>query len=278
MDAIAQNKQSAKERKNKARIITVLVHLLLLIVLLFLGMEYQDPPPEESGIMIAFGDSESGTGEVQPETEDVQEAQPETVQETQPPVETPEEVLTQAIEDAPVISDPVEVPEPVPAEVEPEIVEPKEEVVEEEPKPVVNQKALFKPRPSATPNNTTSQGLFGNQGDQGKPDGSTATDRLGEKNYGLGKEGFAFDMAGRAVVTKPKIVDDSQATGTVVIKIKVDRSGKVISAKYTPKGSTTTNASLVSKAEKAAYQTRFSESPNGTLEQWGTITVVFKVK
>jgi len=278
MDGLTQHKIQQKENKKKAWITTIVIHIIILALLFLLGLEYAYPPPAESGIMIAFGDSNEGSGDIQPETEDVKEATPQATQESQPTIETPEEVITQDIEEAPVISEPIPTEITTPSEVEPEIVEPVEEFVEEEPKPTVNEKALFKPRPSNTPNNSTSQGNFGKEGDQGKPDGSKNSELLGEKNYGLGTEGFQFDMAGRSVVQKPSIVDNSQSTGVVVIKIKVDRKGNVISAKYTPKGSTTTNSTLVAKAEKAAYKTKFSESPNGTMEQWGTITVVFKVK
>lgn len=279
MDASAQYNINKKDRKRKAIVTTIVIHLIILALLFLFGLSYEYPPPAEEGIQIAFGDSDQGTGDEQPKTEDLEENTPQTAQVIQPTIETPEEVITQDIEDAPVISDPIPTEITKPTEVEPEITQPKEEIIEqEEPKQVVNQNAIFQPRPSETPNTSTSQGNFGKSGDQGKVDGSKNSDLLGDKNYGLGDEGFKTDLAGRSVVTKPSIVDHSQLTGVVVIKIKVDRNGNVISAKYTPRGSTTTNASLVSKAEKAAYQTQFSESPNGQMEQWGTITVVFKVK
>ena len=47
---------------------TILVHLLLLLMFLSFGMTYQDPPePNEGSMMINFGTSDEGSGEVEAE-------------------------------------------------------------------------------------------------------------------------------------------------------------------------------------------------------------------
>ncbi|MBK5193270.1 MAG: energy transducer TonB, partial [Flavobacteriaceae bacterium] len=51
------------ERKSFA--ITVILHVLLILLLLFFGLKFLDPPPE-SGIAINFGTSEVGSGDTQP--------------------------------------------------------------------------------------------------------------------------------------------------------------------------------------------------------------------
>jgi hypothetical protein len=51
--------QFIKDKNNRAGIIgTILFHVLLLILFLFVGMTYPDPPPPEEGITINFGNSE----------------------------------------------------------------------------------------------------------------------------------------------------------------------------------------------------------------------------
>jgi len=45
--------------------ITVILHLLILLLLFFVGMTYLDPPIEQ-GIAVNFGTSDVGTGNIQP--------------------------------------------------------------------------------------------------------------------------------------------------------------------------------------------------------------------
>jgi len=74
------------------------------------------------------------------------------------------------------------------------------------------------------------------------------------------------------------IEEDYSETGKVVISVKVDRSGKVLFAKYTVKGSTTTDPKLIALAEEAARQAKFSPDSKAAEEQFGTITFTFKLK
>jgi TonB family protein len=83
-------------------------------------------------------------------------------------------------------------------------------------------------------------------------------------------------LGSRGVTYEPKISDNSQKVGKVVVNVCVDRSGKVISAEYTQKGSTTTDSDLRELAERSARKFVFTES--GIEKQCGTITVDFKVR
>ena len=78
------------------------------------------------------------------------------------------------------------------------------------------------------------------------------------------------------VLHEPKISDNSQKTGRVVISVCVDKTGRVIKATYTQKGSTTTDSELQRIAREAALQFKFTTSD--IEEQCGTITVDFKLK
>jgi len=91
---------------------------------------------------------------------------------------------------------------------------------------------------------------------------------------GKGTAGKGF--GDRGIVYSPTITDDSQRTGRVVVDICVNKKGEVISAKFTQKGSTTTDAYLIDLAEKSAKKYKFMKSE--VEEQCGEITIDFKLK
>lgn len=248
--------------------------------------------------------------EVVEETEPVEEVIPEevpveeveAVETEEAPEEIVEEVETQDVEEAPaiekpkeIIEEPVEKPkEEKPVEKEPvkEVVEektepvkevkeePKEEPVEkkEEPKPVVDERAMFTGSP-AEENKEGSDGTSKGSGDQGKEDGSPDSKNYnGDKSYGLGNEGVGYDLEGRSLIGIPPVKDQSQETGIVAVRIKVNRNGDVISATYTSKGSTTTDAHLIKLAEEAARKAKFNPDSDALEEQFGTITFTFKLR
>jgi TonB family protein len=73
------------------------------------------------------------------------------------------------------------------------------------------------------------------------------------------------------------MVDDTQNTGRVAVRVCVNAEGIVTSAVYTQVGSTTTDGVLRSKAIDWARQYRFAPEPDVS-EQCGTITFDFRVK
>ncbi|MEE9373129.1 MAG: energy transducer TonB [Saprospiraceae bacterium] len=90
------------------------------------------------------------------------------------------------------------------------------------------------------------------------------------------KTGTSENIANRKVIFIPQINDDSQKEGRVVINICVDPTGKVLSAKYTQRGSTTTDNYLVKLALKNAKRYRFS--PNHVPKQCGRVNIDFVVR
>ena len=88
--------------------------------------------------------------------------------------------------------------------------------------------------------------------------------------------GLSDDISSRQVLKKPKIVDNTQKEGRVVVKICVDGSGKVISANYTQVGSTTTDAHLIDLAEKGVMEYIFSQSP--AERQCGRVFIDFRLR
>ena len=120
------------EHKRKSMTITVIVHVIILILLFYVGMKYLDPPLEQ-GIAINFGTTVTGSGKIQP-TEKIQSAPQKTTPEpvSQPKAEIKEEVVTQDNEDAPVIKK--EKPKMEQKETSPK-EQPKKEVKKPDPKP-----------------------------------------------------------------------------------------------------------------------------------------------
>lgn len=269
------------KHKREGLIGTVLFHVLLLILFIFAGLTYTVPPPEY-GMLVNFGTSEVGSGEVQPETsgdpvaEEVLpepvEATPEVVPET--PTPTPEKVMTQTVEDAPEIE---EQPKEEPKEVVEE-VKPKEEVKEkpkEEVKPKISNKLsnAFNKLKNAKTSKGGSHGDDKNKtGDKGQPNGSMDPGAF-KGIPGDGGNGSYYLGGRKAKLIMPE--DDSQEEGIVVVDIIVDRTGRVLKAYPGAKGSTTTSAKLYRKAKEAALKTKFTPKPDAPLEQKGQIKYHF---
>jgi len=253
------------EHERKSFAITTVIFILILILCFFLGMSYIDPPPE-NGIAINFGTTEFGSGEVQP-TEPIASA-PQQVQSATQSTPVTDEVATQDIDDAPVISN----------------KKPQKDTPREDTKP----KEAPKPTPSKSTtdalNNiingpksdgkaTEGQGNDSQAGDKGRIDGDINSDGDGKgKGQGSGRgTGIGnYQLAGRNALTKPKPAGCNEF-GQVTIQITVDASGNVVKAET----SRPTNASpcLINQAKAAALKTKWDE---GTAEkQVGKITYNF---
>lgn len=112
------------------------------------------------------------------------------------------------------------------------------------------------------------------EGKKGEEDGAANSKVLEGLSGGLGEVGGG--LSGRGIIYKPVIQENSQKTGKVVVKVCVDESGEVISAKFTQRGSTTTDSQLIEVTEKAAVKYKFTKGD--LAEQCGTITIDFKLK
>jgi len=108
---------------------TIIYHLLLLALLVFAGLTFPDPPPEEEGILVNFGTDDSGFGQEEPGgISDDQEPLPVVE-------ETSDEVVEELVESIPEES----YTPPTPTQPEPTPVDQTQDVeevqVKEEPKP-----------------------------------------------------------------------------------------------------------------------------------------------
>ena len=107
-----------------------------------------------------------------------------------------------------------------------------------------------------------------NKGNElGKPD-ANALDAI---SSGKGTTGDGLNS--RGIVFEPVIKDNSQKTGKVVVEVCVNNQGKVTSAKYTQKGSTTTDQYLANLGVSNAKKYIFTSSE--IAEQCGSITINF---
>ena len=89
--------------KNKNGILgSILFHIILVIMFIFLGFSTPLPLPGEEGILINFGDSDMGRGKAEPKKNVEKSVQQKQI-EQQPAIKTRaiEQNLTQDIEEAP---------------------------------------------------------------------------------------------------------------------------------------------------------------------------------
>jgi TonB family protein len=254
-----------KERKRRGIIFTVGFHLAVLLLLFFTGFTTPLPLPEEEGIMIDFGDSPTGLGEVEPKKR-VQPVKPT------PKVVQEESNMTQDYEES-VQTVPETKPqeEEVVKEVQPEVEEEPEEEVRE-----VDPNALFSNENVDNSNSSSSEGVAGGDGNQGDPNGADTDNYTGGTGQGSG--GVGYSLAGRKPKALPKPVYTSNEQGIVVVKITVDRNGKVIAAIPGAKGSTTMDSALLNAAKNAALNTKFNQKTSAPSKQTGTITYHFVLK
>lgn len=266
------------EKKNNLRGLagSLLFHGVLLGLFLFFGFSTPLPLPAEQGIAINFGTSDEGMGELQPEQSGDNQANndaPASKQTNASSNSGQQQIATQDVEEAPVVK-PNPNPKVTPRNTEPETKP--NPVPVEDPKPVVNTKALYPGSGSGASGG--SQGQTGKPGDQGSKDGSRSTDRQGEGGRGGITGSPDFDLEGRKITTRPVISDKSQKEGRVVVLITVDKRGKVLSAQPGHRGSTIQDAGLWEKCKAAAMNARFSAIEDGPEEQRGTITFLFTLE
>jgi outer membrane biosynthesis protein TonB len=259
---------------NKAFVLTAVFYTLLLFMFLFMGFRTPLPLPAEQGILINFGDDDFGSGTIEPrEIEEVVE-QTASTPTAETVTEELEEQLTQDYEEAPAVT-PVKREQPKQVtEVKPQ-KKPEEEVKKEEPVPVVNPNAMYQGRKTDS-ESTASEGETGGSGNQGS---LTGDPDVTNRSLGAGTgEGIEFSLVGRSSVRLPIPEFDTQKEGKVVVRVRVDRTGKVIFAEPGVKGSTTLDSDLLAAAKQAALASRFNKKDDAPMVQEGTISYVFRLR
>lgn len=258
-----------KEEK-KSFTITSILFVILFLLFSFLGLTFMDPPPE-NGIAVNFGTSDVGQGDIQP-TEPIKTAPTPLVSE--PVTSSEENTLTQDNE-SPVVVTPKN-------NTKPKTNTPKEQpkTKTETPKPsntTTNALDALINGPKTDGQTTGGHGDDGLPGDKGNPNGSIYANSFYGNGSGNGSgNGTGWGLAGRKLAGNTKKVQDCNESGTVVVKIWVNRNGNVIKAERT-QGTTNTNPCLVNPALETARTFKWQADSNAPETQIGFVVVNFKL-
>lgn len=274
-------------------------------------------PPEENGISVNFGTMEFGSGKVQPKEKiqseplDTPPVEP-TIQEVAETVEEPveeveeaaaekeapaEKLLTQDNEEAIKINQAKEAKRKADeaaadAKRKAEAAENKKKAeaakIAKQKKDAedkarqeqeAKKKALDAMMGGLNKSDGTASGSEGDDnrvGDKGQPDGDPyATSYYGSPGSGSGTGGYGLN--GRSLVNKGQVQQECNESGRVVVKIIVDRNGKVISAEPGVRGTTNNNPCLLEPAKKTAFMHKWNLDSNAPNQQVGFVVVNFKL-
>lgn len=235
---------------------TAVFHGALLALCFNGGLKYTYPPPEEKTMVIEFDqepDRIDFTAGPEPRAEEPDpDGEVRLVKRAESPVQGSKANETAAATPGP--DGDVAVAEPL--------------------RPEINKRALFPSaanssnkdtaalHTSVTPSDALSQGHAAGNTLSGTSDGVPSA-----------------RLAGRSVVgSLPLPSYNVQKTGRVVVKITVDRDGKVTSAIPGDVGTTVNDRSLWNAAKQAALQAKFTVASSAPVSQEGTITYVFKLE
>lgn len=114
----------------------------------------------------------------------------------------------------------------------------------------------------------TGEGIAGGSGDQGRPGGSP-----NGGSYSGTPRNFGVKVLN---IPAQSFEDDFNENAKIAMDIVTDANGKVVSATYQPRGSTTSNPQMVSIARRRAYELKNIGAGDGP--QKGTVIFNFKVR
>lgn len=256
--------------KRKAAIITACLALVGFIFIAFVTVLSElEPKEEDQGIAVNFGNTETGTGEIEPAKPT--RVAPRVAKATATKQEQLDNVATQDNTDAPAIKSDPKITKPVRTPVE-------KPVKKADPKPsnsvldALNSVSGAKP---ASGENNSGQGPGDGPGNKGQLDG----DPYANAYYGSGKGtgGKGFGLNGRGKIAGTGAQPDCFETGRVIVEIQVNQEGRVVQATPGKKGTTNSAQCLLDAARKSAMTYRFSAAPKAREIQIGFIEVNFKV-
>ena len=265
-------KKEQQRQLNNSRVVGASLALCLFLILIFTlklcGFTYLDPPPpDESPITLDFTEVEevkrkprqqwNGTRPTVEEPDPTKET--ELVQHSEAPVEGSKENLAQAstVDDF--------------GDVE------KSEPPREEP---INKKALFSAAQNVADKDTLAPQTSSKPSYNLQPGHASGNIKEGNQTGQPNAK-----LAGRSVIGAIPSPDyNIQESGTVVVRIKVNRNGTVVEAQpgYTDPDDKSLRTTLTSKtaweaAKKAALNTQFNMKADAPEYQYGTITYIFNI-
>lgn len=269
------------QHEKKSFRVTAVLMLLVLLVLTFVGLTYLIPPPE-SGIAVNFGNTDTGSGPVQtsmPVPKEIQQPPPKPTPNIPESTQKAEEVLTQDQEESVVIPEKKEKIKPQEKKIS-QAEEKPQPKKEEKPKPDASTTDALNNILNATAtqgdNNSKSDGINGGEGDQGNPNG----DKNVKNYYGNSATGTGgnYQLGDRNAINKPKPDYICNEEGTVVVRVDVDRNGKVVYAQAGIRGTTNNAPCLLEQARIAALKTTWQPKADAPNTQTGQIIYQFSLK
>jgi colicin import membrane protein len=122
-----------------------------------------------------------------------------------------------------------------------------------------------------------SQGATFPGGNQGVPTGDPNAGKYGPGGSGSGDQGsgVSFSLSGRSATSLPKPKYPGNDAGIVVVKVTVDKYGKVTAAEPGSRGTTIMNQQFWNEAKSAALKTKFNLDEKAPAFQQGTISYRF---
>jgi outer membrane biosynthesis protein TonB len=287
-----------KEKNLKASAYTGTICILLFLLFFFLQWTLpQIPPPAYGeGIEVNLGNSETGLGDVAPQspgdpsaTAETQSATPQSTPQTTEQKVQPDEYDDG---DAPSIHKSAVKTPPKPVTETKTIVKKPATTAVVNPTPAPPKpKAVFKGGSSTTSsgnradsyNGVRNQGIAGGKGDQGHPNGNPNSDsykgNTASGNGGAGGTGgvsIRSGLDGRRITRLPSFEDDFNENAKVAVDITVDRAGNVTAAIVNTRGTTTTNQNIRNIALRKARSLKLNAG--NTDEQTGTLVFNFKLR
>lgn len=271
-----------KHEKNSAKI-TALITVIILLLMFVVGAPYMDPPLEY-GVAVNFGNTDFGSGTIKPsepikaENNAVENTQAqESVSEPTTSNTKSEDVLTEESPEAIAIRKQKEAEAKAKAEAERrererlEAVERKRKEREAKQKELDNLIGGVK---NADGDENTSDGTSNTPGNQGQLDGDPyAPSYFG--GSGPGKGGVGFGLNGRGRPTNNIYKQDCNEYGLVVVRIEVDKQGRVTKAEPGVQGTTNTASCLLEPAKKIALSFKWPADSNAPTRQIGFVSINF---
>ncbi|MEY8847392.1 energy transducer TonB [Psychroserpens sp. XS_ASV72] len=275
-----------KHERNSAKITTLIV-VILVLLLFVVGHKYMDPPIEY-GVAVNFGNSEVGSGQIQPKEpiksnpkNDLVEEQQveETQQETSQSNAQAEDIITEESEESIAIKKAKAEEARAKAEAE-RIEREKREAEERKQREEAEKKkkldALIGGVSNSNGTETGGQGPNDAPGDKGQLDGDPyAPSYFG--GSGPGKGGVGFGLGGRGRPSKTIYKQDCNEYGLVVVKIVVNQQGQVVEAVPGIKGTTNTHPCLLEPAKKIALSHKWPADSKAPSRQIGFVSINFDV-
>ena len=286
-----------KHEKDSARI-TALLAVILILLIFIVGPKYLDPP-EEYGVAVNFGTTDFGSGRVQPK-KPIQQAPkevvtpPKKVEEAKPAPSKPQEtkaenVITEDNAESIAIKKQKEealkkAKEEAKAKAEAERIErekkaeadrlEKERKAQEAKRNSVND--LIGGIKNSEGTDSGSEGDDNKAGDKGQLNGDPyAPSYFGEPGTGGGGSGYG--LRGRGRPSREIVRQDCNEEGRVVVKITVNRSGRVIDAEPGVRGTLNSASCLLEPAKKTALSYKWPADSKAPAKQVGFVVINFSL-